>query len=264
MGIVFPKGVIQLRKEILFIVFLIAVISGITTPVSAYYREYLGEETKIVWVPVLTVYDPPGDGSYTKVTYEKTRTTGIDYGGNVPGYYVDGYSQETWTILRTYETSHNIRQHNVYAIECEQKWDVWSTITWTGIYYEAELVESTILPEHWGWFTFSELSQYDMWVNSRMGTQGEYSYHRHVGADSPASDTYRYEWHNYQNFGLGFEIELKEIPFSVGVTIIQEDTESLELTYNYYDSTHSLDFYLLSDEPIQSGTIDGTTIWFDQ
>lgn len=223
-------------------------------PQPTIYKEYLGRHTKTSWIPTFVMYDPPGDGSYSKFTEQRTVTSYLKYGGAWTGFYASGETTKSWTVQTSYETPHDSRIHCVIAITCEQVWDLWMYTYPSRVLYKAILVSSTATGGK-GIVSFDDLDEKDMWVDSLMGTQGDYRYRRYVSANCSMSDTLEYYWSNHVVFGAGYFLNLVGVGFSIYVEIKSKTSTKAEVLYHYFDSTGPLDFYLELDEK---------NIWFSE
>ena len=251
----------------LLIVFVLSVVVLINVrPVAAYQKIYIGRDTSLSWIPVFTLYDPPGDSSYGIFTEATTMQTRVELGAGFGGWSVDGGFEGNIGFSKSFYTPDNRLEHCIIAKQYYCTWDVYYIITMYNSYYTCDLVSVSEESQGSGIFGFSEAGNYDLLYNDLSGTSGDYHENVHVCEDCSATYSMSYSWTDLYYVQLGFAFSAKGVSFRAGVKIRTEDSSTLELDYYFKDTQHSIDCSIesnydidFSDEPYD---VDDIGIWF--
>lgn len=250
--------------SIVFIILFSTFAVGSVRPVGAVYIEYLGRETKDSWVPVFTLYDPPGDKSYSKFTKTTESEFTVSVGGEMGGNNLDG----AWTFRGFFEqgwgTPNEDREHGVIAFKYRMTWDVYCYITTHSVYYKAVLRDQEKAQDLGIIVGFDSLNEKDLLVEDLTGTSGEYEEEVHTGEGFEADLTLGYKTTTMTYLCLGFEIELLGINFRGGVSIKTGNSTYTKAYYYWKSTQQDLDFNIYSDNVLGAGLVDSKGVWFSE
>ncbi len=249
---------------VMIIVLSMGILLAVNLPTLLTNRQFVGMTTIESYVPIYILYDPPGGGSYSRITTSGDAQVIASFEGMNEGQVVKGV-YDVGLGSSGAGGPENSRMHFALCELLNLTWTLWHCYLGASEWYEAVLDSTSRLGI--GVLSFDDLANHSMWVEDLTSTPGSFTYRVNVSRGQTESLVLLYSGSQFMDIRAGFNMTLFDIDFSVRV-LVNTNGREITFTQTYSDMDEDLSFLLESNgdmREISSGTIqlDNLLVWFN-
>ncbi len=258
----------SIKKGFVFSILILSLFACLPLrPVQGIYVEFVGQVTIESWVPVYVLYDPPGSGSFAKLTISSGGSWSISFDTDIAGSEVDAGVSCHFTEKHWFETPRNAYEHRVVARKAAIVYNRYLVVTPRRSYYKLEYFNVTEMKEFCS-YKFSALDKYGMYLEQDLtGTPSRY-YEEEDITNGATGLEFQVEANVWIKLGVGFKVKYAGTTFKACVLIGQSVSESIKIEHTYFDENRSLhvrryynaDFEYLNATKLSTAPL----IWFSE
>lgn len=248
---------------VIAIVLSMGILLAVNLPTLLTNRQFVGRTTIESYVPIYILYDPPGGGSYSRITTSGDAQVIASFDSMNEDRVVKGV-YDVGIGFSYVGGPQNSRMHFVVCESLNLTWTLWHCYLGASEWYEAVLDSTSHLGL--GSLSFDNLANHSMWVENLTGTRGSFTYRVNMSGGQTQSLVLLYSRSQFMDIRAGFNMTLFGIDFTVHVFVNTGGREII-FTQTYSDMDENLSFLLESDgalREISLGTIqmDNMLVWF--